>query len=384
MAVRTNGRAAAAHRGAAAGVAPLAAMAAGGHEQVVFWRDRTTGLRAIVAIHDTTLGPALGGTRMYPYPSEAAALEDVLRLARAMTYKNAAAGLDHGGGKAVIIGDPAHDKSELLFRAYGRFVDSLGGRYITTTDVGTAVADLDIIRRETVHVAGCSPAMGGSGDTSLLTGVTVYRGMQAAAEAAWGDRSLRGRSVLVQGAGKVGWHVLEHLYAEGATLLVADVDQARAERAAAAFAARVVAPDAVFDTPCDIFSPNALGGVLNDETIPRLRCAVVCGGANNQLAEERHARALAARGILYAPDFIVNCGGVINVADELMGYNAERARARADAVYETTRRVFARAREAGITPEEAANQLAEERIRAIGAIHRGYVPRRAAMREWRS
>ena len=373
MATRTNGKRTAAVAAAGA-FAPFAAMAVGRHEEVVFWRDRTTGLRAIVAIHDTTLGPALGGTRMYPYPSEAAALEDVLRLSRAMTYKNAAAGLDVGGGKAVIIGDPARDKSEVLFRAYGRFIETLGGRYVTTTDVGTTVPDLDIIRHETVHVAGCSPAMGGSGDTSILTGVTVYRGMQAATEVAWGDPSLRGRTVLIQGAGKVGWHLMEHLQAEGATLLVSDVDQARAQRAAQEFGAQIVPPDAVFDTPCDISSPNALGNVLNDETIPRLRCKVICGGANNQLGEEWHAQALAERDILYAPDFIVNCGGVINVAEELMGYNPDRARARAERVYEITLRVFARAGEAGITPEEAANHLAEERIRTIGEIHKSYLP----------
>jgi leucine dehydrogenase len=375
MATRTpTRRVAVAPRVAAEAFAPFSAMAAGGHEEVVLWRDRTTGLRAVVAIHDTTLGPALGGTRMYPYSSEREALEDVLRLSRAMTYKNAAAGLDVGGGKAVIIGDPAQDKSEALFRAYGRFIESLGGRYVTTTDVGTTVPDLDIMRHETVHVAGCSPAMGGSGDTSVLTGLTVYRGMQAAAEAAWGSRALSMRSVLIQGAGKVGVQLIRHLRAEGTKLLVADLDPARAKRAADDFGAIVVPMAEVFDTPCDIFSPNALGGTLNDDTIPRLRCTVVCGGANNQLAEERHARTLAERGILYAPDFIVNCGGVINVAEELMGYDPDRATARAERVYETTLRVLARAREAGITPEEAAVQLAEQRIRTLGEIKRTYLP----------
>lgn len=372
--VTTGRRVAVAPRVEAAPFAPFAAMAAGGHEEVVFWRDRVTGLRAIVAIHNTTLGPALGGTRMYPYASEREALEDVLRLAQAMTLKNAAAGLDVGGGKAVIIGDPAQDKSEALLRAYGRFIESLGGRYVTTTDVGTTVPDLDIIRHETTHVAGCSPAMGGSGDTSILTGLTVYRGMQAAAEVAWGSKSLAGRTVLIQGAGKVGVQLMRHLRAEGATLLVADVDPTRARRAAEEFGAKVVPLGEVFDTPCDILSPNALGGVLNDETIPRLKCKIVCGGANNQLAEERHARALEERGILYAPDFIVNCGGVINVAEELMGYDPDRATARAERVYDTTLRVFARARESGVTPEEAAVQLAEERIRILGEIHKTYLP----------
>jgi leucine dehydrogenase len=353
---------------------PLAAMAEGGHEELVFWRDRVTGLRAIVAIHDTTLGPALGGTRMYPYPSEAAAVEDVLRLARAMTLKSAAAGLDVGGGKAVIIGDPARDKSEALFRAYGRMLESLGGRYITTTDVGTATADLDIIRRETRFVAGTSPALGGSGDTSILTGLTVYLGMRAAAYEAFGRDDLGKRTVLVQGAGKVGWQLMKRLRAENAVLIVCDVDAARARRAGEEFNARVIDPEAVWDTPCDILSPNALGAVLTKDTIPRLRCRVVCGGANNQLAEEHDAVLLQQRDILYAPDFIVNCGGVINAAEELHGYSEERATARAQQVYETTRRVFAIARAKGITTEEAAVHYAEDRIRTIGDIHRTWVP----------
>ena len=357
-----------------AGFAPFAAMAVGGHEEVVFWCDRVTGLRAIVAIHDTTLGPALGGTRMYPYPSEAAALEDVLRLAQAMTLKSAAAGLDVGGGKAVIIGDPATDKSEALFRAYGRMLESLGGRYVTTTDVGMITADLDIIRRETRFVTGTSPALGGSGDTSVLTGLTVYLGMRAAAGEAFGRDDLGKRTVLVQGVGKVGWQLLKRLRAENAVLIVSDVDPERARRAGEEFKARVVSPEEVWDTPCDILSPNALGAVLNDETIPRLRCRVICGGANNQLAEERHAAALQAHDILYAPDFIVNCGGVINVAEEMRGYSEERAVARAQQVYETTRHIFAMARAAGITTEEAAVQYALERIRTIGDLHRTYMP----------
>jgi leucine dehydrogenase len=353
---------------------PFAAMGEGGHEELIFWRDRVSGLRAIIALHDTTLGPGLGGTRMLPYRTEAEAVGDVLRLSAAMTLKSAAAGLDVGGGKAVIIGDPARDKSDALFRAYGRFLESLGGRYVTTTDVGTTVADLDMIRRETRFVAGTSPAWGGSGDTSILTGLTVYLGMKAAAKEAWGRDDLGKRTVLVQGAGKVGWQLLKRLRAENAVLLVSDVNGENARRAALEYNATVVEPAAVWDTPCDIYSPNALGGVLNDETIPRLRCRVVCGGANNQLAEERHAAALRAREILYAPDFIVNCGGVINVAVELEGYSEERATARAQAVYETTRRVFAMAEAEGVTTEEAAVRYATERIRTIGDLHRTYVP----------
>ncbi|MGH2597809.1 MAG: Leu/Phe/Val dehydrogenase [Dehalococcoidia bacterium] len=350
-------------------------MEEGGHEELVFWRDRVTGLRAIVAIHDTTLGPALGGTRMYPYQSEAAAAEDVIRLAGAMTLKSAAAGLDVGGGKAVIIGDPARDKSEPLFRAYGRFLESLGGRYVTTTDVGTTVADLDVIRRETRFVAGTSPAMGGSGDTSVLTGLTVYLGMKAAAKEAFGRDDLGKRTVAVQGVGKVGWQLCKRLRAENAVLVVADVDADRARRAGQEFNARVVTTDEVWDVPCDVLSPNALGAVLNDETIPRLRCRIVCGGANNQLAEERHAAALQARDILYAPDFIVNSGGVINVAEEMRGYSEERATAVAQQVYDTTHRIFAMAHRDGISTEEAAVRYAQDRIRTIGDIHRTYMPR---------
>jgi len=350
-------------------------MEAGGHEEVVFWRDRVTALRAIVAIHNTTLGPALGGTRMYPYPSEAAALEDALRLAAAMTLKSAAAGLDVGGGKAVIIGDPARDKSEAFFRAYGRMLESLGGRYVTTTDVGTTTEDLEVMARETRFVAGTSPAFGGSGDTSVLTGLTVYLGMKAAAREAFGRDDLGKRTVAVQGVGKVGWQLLKRLRAENAVLIVADVDEHRAKRAGQEFNARVVRTEEIWQTPCDVLSPNALGGVLNDETIPRLRCRIICGGANNQLAEERHAAALEALDILYAPDFIVNCGGVINVAEELRGYAEERAVARAHLVYDTTRRVFAIARADGITTERAAVRYAEQRIQTIGDLHRTYLPR---------
>ena len=357
-----------------ASFAPFSAMSAGGHEELVFWRDRVSGLRAIVAIHDTTLGPALGGTRMLPYASEAAAVEDALRLAQAMTLKSAAAGLDVGGGKAVIIADPAIDKSEALLRAYGRFIESLGGRYVTTTDVGTTTADLDVIARETRFVTGTSPALGGSGDTSVLTGLTVYLGIKAAAREAFGRDDLGKRTVLVQGVGKVGWQLLKRLRAENAVLIVSDVDEERARRAGEEFNARVVAPEAVWDTPCDVLSPNALGAVLNDDTIPRLRCRVVCGGANNQLAEERHAAALQARDILYAPDFIVNCGGVINVAEEMRGYSEERATARAQQGYDTTRRIFALAHANHVTTAEAAVRYAQERIRTIGELHRTYLP----------
>jgi glutamate dehydrogenase/leucine dehydrogenase len=349
-------------------------MQTSGHEEVVFWRDRESGLRAIVAIHDTTLGPGLGGTRFYPYTSERDALCDVLRLSRAMTYKNAAAGLDFGGGKAVIIGDPARDRSEALLRSYGRLVETLGGRYITTTDVGTTTADLNVIARDTRFVTGTDPAFGGSGDTSILTGVTVYLGMRAAAQVAWGSPSLAERTVAVQGAGKVGRHLMQHLRDEGARLIVTDVNEAHAAQAAKEFGARVVGTDEIFAAECDVFSPNALGGALNARTIPRLRCRIVCGGANNQLETDEDAARLEQVGILYAPDFIVNSGGVINVAEETRGYNAERARAHAEMVFETTLRVFATAKREGITTEAAAERFAEERIRALQHVHRPLVP----------
>jgi glutamate dehydrogenase/leucine dehydrogenase len=350
------------------------AMAAENHEQIVFWRDRESGLRAIVAIHDTTLGPGLGGTRMLPYQSDEEALTDVLRLSRAMTYKNAAAGLDFGGGKAVILGDPASDKTEALLRAYGRLVETLGGRYITTTDVGTFTDDLALIRAETRYVTGTSPAYGGSGDTSILTGLTVYLGMRAAAQHAWGKPDLGGRTVAVQGAGKVGMHLMELLRKDGASLVVCDANERQAAAAADRFGASVAGVDEIYDSDCDVFSPNALGASLNSRTIPRLKCRIVCGGANNQLETEQDAERLAARGIVYSPDFIVNCGGVINVAEETRGYNAERARAHAERTFETTLRVLAAAEDRGITPAQAAEQLAEERIRALHGVHRTFVP----------
>jgi glutamate dehydrogenase/leucine dehydrogenase len=355
----------------------FAEMQGAGHEQVVFWHDRASGLHAIVAIHDTTLGPGLGGTRMLPYASDMEALTDVLRLSRAMTYKNAAAGLDFGGGKAVIVGDPARDKSEALLRAYGRLVETLGGRYVTTTDVGTTTDDLNVVQRETRFVTGTAPAFGGSGDTSILTGHTVHIGMQAAAKVAWGTPELAGRTVAVQGAGKVGRHLMELLHADGAQLVTCDPNPANAQRAAEEFGARVVGTEEIYDCDCDVFSPNALGAAINAQTIPRLRSRLICGGANNQLATPEDARRLEERGILYAPDFIVNCGGVINVAEETRGYNEMRARAHADRVFETTLRIFAIAREQGVLTEQAAEQFAEERMRSLNAVHRALVPGRS-------
>jgi valine dehydrogenase (NAD+) len=344
-----------------------AAMAAGGHEELLFLRDGGSGLRAVVAIHDTTLGPALGGTRLLPYPNEDAAIEDALRLSRAMTYKNAAAGLDFGGGKAVIIANPA-EKSEPLLRAYGRYLETLGGRYVTTTDVGTNADDLEEIARETHYVAGRAAAFGGSGDTSLLTAKTVYLGMLAAVQKALETATLRDLTVAVQGAGKVGWHLIERLVADGAHVVVTDSDAEAARRAGSRFGARLVGVESIYDVDCDVFSPNALGGALNERTIPRLRCRVVCGGANNQLATPEDGDRLAGRGIVYAPDFIVNCGGVIKVAEERHGYSAARAEARADLAFDRTLRVFALAGELHTTPARAAERYAEERIAAIARL----------------
>jgi leucine dehydrogenase len=349
-------------------------MTADEFEQVVFCHDRVSGLRAIIAIHDTTIGPALGGIRMRPYPTEQDALIDVLRLARAMSYKAAVAGIDLGGGKSVIIGDPYTEKSEALFRAMGRFIQSLGGRYVAATDVGTTTDDLLHVRAETPHVTGLPEAWGGLGDTSLLTGLTVYLGMKAGAEAVWGSDSLAGRRVLVQGAGKVGFHLMEHLEKEGAELMVSDVVGASAARAAERFGARIVPPEDVFDLDCDVFSPNALGAILNDETIPRLRCKLVAGGANNQLAEDRHGEMLHARGIFYAPDYVVNAGGVISAESEIMMAPRERAETIARRVGGTTRRVFRLAEEQGVAPSVAAARLAHERIERIGQLHRIRVP----------
>lgn len=361
-------------RAASAGV--LAQLSSRGDEQLAFWYDKVTGLKSIIAIYDTTLGPALGGVRMFPYPTEEKAVADVLRLAQAMAYKAAAAGLNLGGGKAVILADPAQDKSEGLFRAFGRFVHSLGGRYITTTDVGTVSQDLVWIRAETPHVTGLPEVHGGSGDTSLATALGIWVGMKVCAKHTFGSETLKARRVVVQGVGKVGYRLVEHLVKEGAEVTIADVDEGHVARVAAAFPVSVVSSEAVYAQPCDIFSPNALGAVLNDETIPQLRCAIVAGGANNQLAEERHGALLHRRGILYAPDYVINAGGVINCADELEpgGFRPERALAKVQAIGDTLSQVLALAHQRQLAPAEAADRLAEERIALIGRVHRTYLP----------
>jgi valine dehydrogenase (NAD+) len=340
----------------------------GGHEQVVFCRDEATGLRAIIAIHSTRLGPALGGTRFYPFPTERDALVDVLRLSRAMTYKNSLAGLDLGGGKAVIIGDPRQLRTDALIRTYGRFVHGLAGRYLTAEDVGTTQADMDLIRRETPHVTGVSESLGGSGDPSIATALGVREAARAVGLHLWGEPSLDGRHLAVAGVGKVGMALVGHLVDEGAKVTVADVNPAAVERAVADHGATAVDVAEIHKVQCDIYSPCALGGVLNERTIPELRCGAVVGSANNQLAQPADVERLAAAGVLYAPDFVVNAGGVINIAEELHGYDRSRANERIRGIFDTTVRVLATADAEGITTEEAAERLADERIEALGKV----------------
>ncbi|MFD2691698.1 Leu/Phe/Val dehydrogenase [Streptomyces phyllanthi] len=342
----------------------------GGHEQVVLCQDRGSGLKAVIAIHSTALGPALGGTRFYPYTSEAEAVADALNLARGMSYKNAMAGLGHGGGKAVIIGDPEKIKTDELLLAYGRFVASLGGRYVTACDVGTYVADMDVVARECRWTTGRSPEQGGAGDSSVLTAFGVYQGMRASAEHLWGDPSLRGRRIGVAGVGKVGHHLVEHLMAEGAQVVVTDVREEAVRR----IVERHPSVRAVADTDAlirvedlDIYAPCALGGALDDDTVPVLTARVVCGAANNQLAHPGVEKDIADRGILYAPDYVVNAGGVIQVADELHGFDFERCRAKAAGIYDTTLAIFARANQDGIPPAAAADRIAEQRMHEASA-----------------
>ncbi|WP_432008071.1 Leu/Phe/Val dehydrogenase [Streptomyces parvus] len=337
----------------------------GGHEQVVICQDRASGLKAVIALHSTALGPALGGTRFYPYASEADAVADALNLSRGMSYKNALAGLDHGGGKAVIIGDPEKIKSEELLLAYGRFVASLGGRYVTACDVGTYVADMDVVARECRWTTGRSPENGGAGDSSVLTAFGVFQGMRASAQHLWGDPTLRGRKVGVAGVGKVGRHLVEHLLSDGAEVVITDVREESLRAITDPHPEVTVAADtdALIRTEgLDVYAPCALGGALNDDTVPVLTAKVVCGAANNQLAHPGVEKDLADRSVLYAPDYVVNAGGVIQVADELHGFDFDRCRAKATKIFDTTLEIFARAKADGIPPAAAADRLAEQRM----------------------
>ncbi|NLG85629.1 MAG: Glu/Leu/Phe/Val dehydrogenase [Firmicutes bacterium] len=330
------------------------------HEQILFGYDKVSGLKCIIAIHNTTLGPALGGLRIWPYKNEDEALFDVLRLSVGMTYKNAAMGLDFGGAKAVMIHDPNTEKPEELMRAFGRMVESLGGRYYTAEDVGSTLDDLSYVAKETKYVAGLP---GTSGNPSPVTGWGVYNAMKATAKRVWGSDELKGKKVAVQGCGNVGFSLIEHLLEEGAVVYATDMFEDKIERAKKA-GAIPVEMDKVYDLDVDIFAPCALGAILNDDTIPRLKVKAICGSANNQLLEPRHGKALAARGILYSPDFIVNGGGVINCAEEFApgGYDKERALKRAAGIYDILLKIFAIADERKIEPYEAANIYAEERI----------------------
>jgi valine dehydrogenase (NAD+) len=345
-------------------IAKLFRSEQGGHEQVVLCQDRASGLKAVIAIHSTALGPALGGTRFHAYASDDEAVEDALNLARGMSYKNALAGLDLGGGKAVIIGDPDTLKSEQLLLAYGRFVASLGGRYVTACDVGTYVADMDVVARENRWTTGRSPEQGGAGDSSVLTAFGVFQGMRAAAQAQWGASTLRGRRVGVAGVGKVGHHLVGHLLEDGAEVVITDVRADAVSRITSRHPQVTAVKDAevLVRAPLDVYAPCALGHALDDATVAALTARVVCGAANNQLAHPGVEKDLADRGILYAPDYVVNAGGVIQVADELNGFDFDRAKAKATKIYDTTLAIFERASADGVPPAVAADRLAEQRM----------------------
>lgn len=338
-------------------------MEAYDYEQLVLCQDKTSGLKAIIAIHDTTLGPALGGTRMWTYATEDAAIEDALRLAKGMTYKNAAAGLDLGGGKAVIIGDPRKDKNQEMFRVFGRYIQGLNGRYITAEDVGTTTKDMDLIHLETNFVTGTSPVTPeAAGNPSPITAYGIYNGMKAAAKEAFGSDVLEGKTIAVQGVGNVAYALCEYLHQEGAHLIVTDINKEAVKRAVENFNAKAVSPDEIYSVDCDIYSPCALGAVINDQTIPQFKAKVIAGSANNQLAEERHGDIIHELGITYAPDYVINAGGVINVADELAGYNKERALKKVGIIYQNLERVFEISGRDHIPTSIAANRMAEERI----------------------
>lgn len=349
----------------------------GDHEEVVFCHDKDSGLKAIIAVHNTTLGPALGGTRMWPYKSEEEALVDVLRLSKGMTYKASAAGLNLGGGKAVIIGDPKKDKTEAMFRTFGAYVNSLNGKYITAEDVGTSVHDMAYIFMETPYVTGIPVSFGGSGDPSPFTAHGVLMGIKASVKDKLKTDSLKGVRVAVQGLGNVGYHLVEYLVKEGAQVSVADIDKERVEKVTTKFGAHAVDPDAIVTSECDVFAPCALGAVINDQTISKLRCKIVAGGANNQLAEHRHGDALLELGILYAPDYVINAGGLMNVFVELEGYSRERAFEKTTQVYDNLMQVFNISRTEKIATHRAADRLAEKRIKSIASLRQHHHGRMA-------
>jgi len=336
------------------------------HEQVVFCQDNATGLKAIIAVHNTTCGPALGGTRMWNYATGAEALTDVLRLSRGMTYKNAISGLNLGGGKAVIIGNSRTDKNEALFRRFGKFVNSLNGKYITAEDVGISPKDMTWVNMETNHVAGLP---GKSGDPSPVTAYGVYVGMKAAAKQQFGTDSLAGKKVAVQGVGHVGEYLVKHLTDEGAQVYVTDIHEDTLKRIADTYKAKVVGLDEIYDLDVDIYAPCALGATVNDDTLNRLKCSIIAGAANNQLAKEDiHGKAVMEKGIIYAPDFMLNAGGVINCYAEVAGLTSEWAMNKAQEIYTTTEIILNRSIQENIPTYAIANRMAEERIEALGKV----------------
>jgi leucine dehydrogenase len=345
-----------------------------GHEEVIYISDASCGLKAIIAIHDTTLGPALGGTRMWPYKSEADALEDVLRLSKGMTYKAAISGLNLGGGKAVIIGDPKTDKSEALFRAYGRYVESLNGRYITAEDVNITVEDIEQIFLETNNVCGVAKIHGGSGNPAPYTALGVSRGMEASLMKVYGTNDFKGRVVAIQGVGAVGYELTKLLIAAGAKILYTDINVENISRMKAEFPqAEFVNSDEIFSVPCDIYAPCALGASINDQTLDKLKCKIVCGAANNQLQEDRHGVELKKRQILYAPDYLINAGGLMNVSIEFEGWSDNKSRRMIDSIYKTTLAVFKESDAENISCNAAANVLCERRLESIRKIKNSYL-----------
>jgi leucine dehydrogenase len=344
----------------------ISQMSTMGHEQVLFCNDSVTGLKAIIAIHNTVLGPALGGTRMWSYSNEMEALNDVLRLSKGMTYKNSISGLNLGGGKAVIIGDARTMKSEALFRRFGKFVESLAGNYITAEDVGISPADMNWVNMETNHVAGLP---GKSGDPSPVTAYGVYMGMKACAKVQFGSDSLEGKTIAVQGVGHVGEYLVKHLSAEKANVVITDIHEETLKRVANEYGVKVVASNEIYDVPMDIYAPCAMGATINDETLSRLTCSIIAGAANNQLAiEEKHGLEVMNRGIIYAPDYTINAGGVINCFSELEGLSSEWAHTKAEEIYTTILNIIHRSKEANIPTYQIANKMAEERIAAVGIV----------------
>ena len=333
------------------------------HEQVVFCQDKETKLKAIIAIHNTTLGPALGGTRMWNYKNESDAINDVLRLSRGMTFKAAITGLSLGGGKAVIIGDSKVDKTKALMQKFGQFVNSLGGKYITAEDVGMTTKDMEYVKKETDFVTGIPVEMGGSGDPSSVTAYGVYMGMKASSKYKWGTDSLTGKKILVQGIGHVGENLVKHLSEEGADVLINDINKDRLFNISEKYNVEIISDKNIYDLNIDIYSPCALGATINDYTLEKLKCSIIAGAANNQLENENiHSRLISEKGIIYAPDFLINAGGLINVYSELKGYNRDNALEKTRNIYDTTLEIFYKSEKEGITTHEAAFKIAKQRI----------------------